>query len=129
MTPIPTPEALYRRLRPEPDRALDGSVADAWCDWEIELAELLTLASDPRTEIAAAFMLLGMMQTEIAMLDVELTFEPSCPEAHPAVSIRWHPSGDSGGDWHGRVASGPTPSAALYAAMGAAIDLRRESHG
>lgn len=108
MTPIPTPEALYRRLRPEPDSANDYA---AWKAWQGVLLDLQHMASSPALEIAAAFMLLGMMEGWCGSVD---TMGPTGGYAEV-----YGPDNQYG------EAKAPTPAAALYAAIGAAIDLRR----
>lgn len=52
------------------------------------------------------------------MLELTGSWEPSCPEAHPAWTIRYYtkerpPEEGNKGGWYGSIAAGTTPAMAL----------------
>jgi hypothetical protein len=54
--------------------------------------------------------------SEMALIDLTLSWEPPEPGVWPACSVTWYPPHKSGPDWHAISASGRTPALALCAA-------------
>lgn len=73
-----------------------------------------------------------LLKSEVTMLSLEGSWEPNCPEAHPAWAVRYYtkerpPIVGDPGRWYGAIASGTTPAIALCRA--AIVVLARVEHG
>jgi hypothetical protein len=61
------------------------------------------------------------------LLEIEGGFEPDCPEAWPAWTVRWYPRGLSGKDWHASIGSAATLPLALCVTVIEAIGRDQET--
>lgn len=118
-------QTLLKKMRhAAPSRALDREVH------RIIGGRFALFAPRYTSDFEAAYGL--MRKADVTMLSLEGGWEPSCPAAHPAWSVRYYTrerpptEGDKGG-WYGCVAAGVAPAIALCRAS--LVVLARSQHG
>lgn len=111
MRSIDWQKLLDRMRHAQPSRVLDGEVHRL-----IGGSPLLTMFCPHYTsDFEAAYSI--MRKGDVTLLSLEGGWEPSCPEAHPAWSVRYYtrerpPEADNK-NWYGAIAAGVQPAIAL----------------
>lgn len=118
-------QTLLAKMRhASPSRALDREVH------KLAGGRLGFLAPRYTSDFEAAYNL--MRKSEVTMLSLEGSWEPHCPEAHPAWAVRYYtrerpPVEGDPGKWYGAIAAGVSPAIALCRAS--LVVLARVKHG